>query len=345
MRGMKSFFALIIGGVLILPAFFIPLSMEGHLRLLQGEEIDLARTLERDVTSIIDERGVSYAISLTAVAVKKELITNDECHGLLHLIGHEAYLRMGNEFGTIIAANQERLCLGGYLHGVEAEIASSSNTPKEDLWLLCAAMQEAQVTNGPCFHGVGHSIFELTRDLSSSLAFCDSLSGGPEAYMSGCYQGAFSELGFALLGIDSDTKTSVTPYVHPGIKMDTPLQFCITLPLHYRESCQSQLSKIHYGNAVLPMLRGCEREGEGAAVCVHTVVGMWTRQTRKERDMLELAKGLEALPPPLQEAALKGMKEGDVSRRQSGQSAVDMSSVCPSFGIHLQEECQKIGDL
>ncbi len=307
---------------------------------------DATPILLRDITGLVSTEGVSFAVEVVALAFKKNIIGNDHCHALLHLIGHQAYGEYGANLDALLGANKGRLCLGGYLHGVEAEIATRGENPKSELWSLCAAMKEAGVSNGPCFHGVGHSVFERTKDVDLALRYCESLSGGPERELWGCYRGVFSELGNALAGVDSNTGVSIEPIRIPNISHTKPYSYCDTRQELYQESCYTQLAKLFIDQTSLEKglescLKATTRVG-GQAYCVSTVVGVWTRLSLDTGGEIPHLRAIETLPVALIESAFSGVKEGIIAHTDAGR-AVERERVCGAFSTAtLRRRCEAL---
>lgn len=337
---------LILGGV-ALSASMLPTSPETYVSRVLASSDDPARALMRDIGPLADERGTRFAVDVVAAAVRAGAVTDDGCHLLLHLVRHQAYVQYGADLDAILAANSGKLCLGGYLHGVEAEIVASGLNVKEDLWNLCRAMKDAGVANGPCFHGVGHSAFERTKDVAQALAECDSLAGGPEEELWNCHNGVFSELGNALLGVDTNTALPIEPLKPLYVSIEAPYRFCETLASAYRAPCYTQLSKIFFDSSSLSRsLMRCREatdKQEGQNACVATVAGVWARVTLNASAVPPELGAIEALPSAeLQEWALRGVKEGYRAHEQSGRTLSPEAACDELSSASTRNLCERV---
>jgi hypothetical protein len=304
---------------------------ESAVQTFFGSMLDIART-----------KGIPFGVSVVAEVVERGDISTDDCHLLLHLLGHEAHTVYGYDYEAVFKANHGRICLGGYLHGVEAQIATAGLGAKEELWAFCEQMKVRGLTNGPCFHGVGHSAYELTRDIGSSLDFCNAIVGGPESDMSGCWRGVFSEVGFALMGVDSATGQSVPGAEIDGISPDNPLAYCKGLSEWYRDACASQLVKV-YVNTAEPEkgLRECLRGADfdaGREACASTLVGVAARIYLERGDVPTIARLIGELPPELVPYGLSGAEEAYVGHAANGRAS-EWSALCRQLTLDARTTC------
>ena len=317
----------------IIGAFFMGTkSPEAYINALSPGDTLLVRSLQREMADLVGEKGIPYAVEVVAAAVKAERITNDDCHSLLHLIGHEAYQFYGNDVNEILNANKEGLCLGGYLHGVEAEMALEPGGQKI-LWMFCTAVKGRSLGNGTCYHGVGHALFERTRNVETSLAYCDSLAGGPEQEVWDCHRGVFSELGNQLSGTDSNTGMRIQPPIFKGIDPSRPFVFCDTLDDRFHESCYTQLSKVLYTDSLSETLGRCRTHasGKGEYWCIETVFGVFARKQQAVSSPKLFFQPVTRLPVSLQEAALLGILDGYGALVFSHQRPFNLARVCGLF--------------
>lgn len=301
--------------------------------------------LLRDMSSIIARHGLPYAVAVVASGVAAGTIDNNECHTLLHLAGHEAYQILGNNFDDIFEANHGRLCLGGYVHGVEAQIAQQSTDRVHDLWAFCEEVQKRGVGNGPCFHGVGHSAFELTHSVTDALLECDSLAGGPEPDLSNCYRGVFSEVGNELLGVDTNTEKQVQPLISREVSVEHPYTLCASLAAQYADACFSQLTKIFFqGNDIVGTLARCAQDSPTShvrSICTSIVTGVSARSSFESGDFSPLVAGIRALPVSQLPAAFAGAREGYASYREDHPGEREFGALCVQFEGRVRGMCEQ----
>jgi hypothetical protein len=296
---------------------------------------DATPELRRDIGQLARAEGIAQAIQVVARAAATRHVGIDDCHLLLHLIGHEAYQLHANDWDTLFAANSGHICIGGYLHGIEAEIAAAGT--KEELFSFCALTKERGLGNGPCYHGAGHSMFERSKHVAASLAFCDGLRDGPEPDLSNCYRGVFSELGNQMLGVDSNTNFPTAPFVEPaqGIDPAHPFALCTSLAEAYQHSCYSQLTKVFYRSAdKLPSIIRClgaapVRMAEG--LCAEILAGIAARNMVDEGTLADAPSLVNAVPSSLQLVALRGIREGYTAGESSHVPLPLWENICASL--------------
>ncbi len=309
----------------------------GYLAHIEQGHTDVGSVLRQRVGQLTEDRGATYAVDAVAAGYATKAINMDECHLLLHLIGHQAYRSYGPDFETIFSANHPNLCLGGYIHGVEAEIAATGNI--QELKLFCALMKERHAANSPCFHGVGHSIFETTKDVKRSLAFCDSLAGGPEPDLSDCYRGVFSEIGNEMGGADTNTGLSTAPLedVKQHIVPSHPYALCLSVESSYRDACYSQIAKLFYGDQrPLFGVAGCVAGSPTKAaqdICVSIVVALASRSTLDTHELGDVAHYVDALPIALQRAALSGAHQAYEAHFIGASTKPPWESLCTGLSV------------
>jgi hypothetical protein len=109
----------------------------------------------------------------------------NECHGIVHQLGHEAFEVFGFQDAMRM---QDALCGGGYVHGIiEARFGMLNET--QILGVLPSLCEEG---NSACFHGLGHGLMITTYlDTDASLAYCDLLADDGR---SDCYDGVWMHI-------------------------------------------------------------------------------------------------------------------------------------------------------
>lgn len=290
--------------------------------------------LRQNVRFHIEKDGVAGFVKRIHDAAGSQLISNDECHTLMHLAGHEAYLYYGGDMERIVAASDGTECIGGYIHGVEAEIVFNGTDKVGELHRLCEIIREKGINNGPCYHGVGHSAFELTKEVEDSLAICNTLSGGIEDDLSLCWRGVFSELGNQVIGFDTSSNIATPPIEYAGLSKEEPYAFCEGLAERYRYACYTQLSKFFFASADLDSsFARCvapAHSEEQQAICMNILSGMATRLLLSFEDSISAPHILDTLPVALQKAAVDGFAESFGGYLRSGYQR-EWRPYCDSF--------------
>lgn len=279
------------------------------------------QALIRDTLGFIERNGAPRTVALVAQALEQKLIDTNECHLILHLLGHSSYRIYGEDFAAINAANEGRICLNGYFHGVEAEIAVSGD--KRALADFCVFEKQSRIDYGPCYHGVGHAIFELNRNVKESLAFCDSLKGGPEPDLDGCYRGVFSEIGNQLGGRDSNSGLEITPLRDKSQRLvaEKPYAVCTTVGMKYKDACHTQLSKLYYSESDPHFgTGGCLTSSASLSVvstCTRIVSALALRTIFSHGTVSDAADFFNTLPQSQRTDALGGARDVFESERRS----------------------------
>lgn len=311
-------------------AFF---SIQGRQDTSPSFEIDDMNVRE-EVNVLMQAGRLDAAANLVKAAERKGVITNDDCHSLMHLVGHEAYFYFGNDFAKMIAASEGEECIGGYIHGIEAQITLSSNNPINDLQDFCHFLDEKGMKTRTCYHGAGHASMELTRhDIRRSLVFCDALAGGPEKDLGDCYRGVFSEVGNLALGVDGHTGLSIQPVVFEGLNFDSPHLFCDLFAKQYQTSCYSQMAKLFYSGDIDTSFLRCVQEKYNDTIqkiCVTILSGMYARAVLSSQEYIVMPKVVYTLPEDLQMASILGAKDAFVGYAINGEFK-DWQPLCDSY--------------
>lgn len=283
-----------------------------YLKSISRSE-DVVRTLRQGMPRLAKD-DTPYSVEVVAKAFQTKMIGIDECHQLMHLVGHEAYQKYGNDFETAINANQGHLCLSGYLHGIEAQAATTGD--REQLFAFCKLIKERGLNSGPCYHGAGHSAFEYTKNVRDSLLFCDSLTGGPEQDLTNCYRGIFSEVGNAMNGNDANTSIAITPLADSTQHIDPqkPFLVCDMLANVYQDSCYSQITKVLYKSndkvASITSCLGASPKLKIQKICAEIMAGLAARNILDTGTTADLATFVQNVPFALQNDVLVGVYDG-----------------------------------
>lgn len=120
--------------------------------------------------------------SLYRKILENEPINHNECHGMVHEVGHEAFEIFGFDKAM---EYQDGLCGSGYIHGViEAKFGYlDTKNILNELSTICTDNKSA------CFHGVGHGLMIVNDlDITKSLEYCDKLT---KIGQKNCYEGVW----------------------------------------------------------------------------------------------------------------------------------------------------------
>lgn len=280
--------------------------------------------------SIIKDGRIEGANEIIKLALNKQEISMDECHVLLHLLGHYAYSYYNGDFSEI-APIADGMCQAAFQHGVEAQILLSSDKPKEDLKTFCSVLRglKGKIL---CFHGAGHALIK-EGNIDSALKFCDSLWEAGED-ISDCWRGTFSEYANQALNYDGDTGLALTGPQKVKLDLNNPFGFCETLDSKYREACYSQLSKIYFTTAKgEDSIAGCLNSGNSfktQIVCVRIVSGVYAQQLLSNNPTISAPKIILSLNDDFRKANIQGVHETFIGFKLTGVPK-DYSAYCSSF--------------
>lgn len=314
---------------------------------LANAELDDFIELESNIVPVMQKYGLRSGFLLIDQAEKENIISNDQCHALLHYVGHEAFAENPYDYEKITSIVEGTNCIGGFIHGVEAEIVAESGNVKQDLWDFCTYEKENGVNPGPCFHGVGHAASELyNNDIPKSLAMCDSLEGGSEPDLTNCYRGVFSQLGNSIIGVDGHTGLSVDRISVIGLDTKKPYAYCEKLETKYQSSCKSQLLKVLTQDVKfedwLAVCLDPTFDYNSQEICTNINAGVYTRATLSFSDTTKLPDAINEFPEGLRKIAILGSLEAFSGYFTDG-SQKDWKSFCASFKeIDDQKYCTDV---
>ena len=191
-----------------------------------------ARTFFLDLVERKDP-GVALATLEDAMSVNPPLA--DDCHSLVHEIGHAAYEKYG-DFSNALSYHNE-VCISGYMHGVIESAFSETDNVFESMKLFCGAYPSGKFLSWQCYHGIGHALMYYTNnDILQSLDFCDVYT---EPFMQAtCSNGVFME-NFA-----SDTELHPSAFLNP----DDPALLCRNVDEAKKGDCYLYAVKYYLKN-------------------------------------------------------------------------------------------------
>lgn len=300
--------------------------------------------IEKMIGDAMKQYGTKAGFLLIDEGERQGVISNDQCHGLLHYVGHAAYSETPYDYDAILSVVEGTTCLGGYLHGVEAEIVLQSSNVIEEVQNFCRYQKEKQVNPGPCFHGVGHAAAELYNyDVPKALALCDSLAGGPEDDLTNCYRGIFSEVGNVVVGYDGHTGLGIDTIPIAGLDPKDPFSYCNTFETKHRSSCKSQLMKIFLTGDTSTWFDSCLNKAldtQTRNICVNIASGVLVRGELSFEDTVILPKTINLFDIDTQKVAVLGSAEA-FSGYFNDNSTKDWHTFCTSFtNSKVKEYCE-----
>ena len=306
-----------------------------YIATLRGTTTNPLLVLETEIVDIMANHGVDAGFAIVREAEAQQIIDNDGCHAILHYVGHAAYNTYRDDFAAITAPVEGTKCIGGYVHGVEAEILLASDNPIEDIKRFCAYTNERNLTPTYCYHGVGHAAAELyDYNPHQALATCDALLGGPEDNLRNCYRGVFSEIGNVILGVDGHTGRERDRVAVFGLDPQEPYTWCNTFGEQYQSSCKSQLTKLlttelNMSDWLLPCLENSLTTAD-QNICVNIVIANYVRGQLSFSISTSLPTQVNELPLEQQHIAILGALES-FSGYQTDKKERSWEPICSSF--------------
>lgn len=300
---------------------------------------EVVSRLQEDLPQKIQEQGAAFALRAVFAAARSRSISSGECHLLLHNVGHATFAAASmDSLRDAFTFAEVRTCLGGYLHGMEAEILESGQEVQVRAWKLCELSHTIGVKNGPCFHGFGHAALEWTQDVDEAITLCDSLSGGPEEDMSGCYRGIFSQLSDYIAGKERSD-------VHfPAVDPRNTFAYCRTLRSDVYYACLTQLSQRYndvgdahkgFGACMAASVVPIERK-----VCAQILTALETRKAYDENREASLSAFFAVIPVALHGDALSGMYESYRAAKDTYPEIRSWEVVCREVAQQPEDRCR-----
>lgn len=308
------------------------------------DEISDYLQIEGLIGETMRKYGTRAGFELIDEGERQKIISNDDCHSFLHYVGHAAYNENPTDYDALVDVVEGTNCIGGYLHGIEAEIVLASSNVIEDVKNFCTFQKERGVNPGPCYHGVGHAGTELySYDVPKALALCDSLMGGPEDDLSNCYRGIFSEVGNVAVGFDGHTGLQVEKIAIPGLSLTEPFEYCFTYERKYQSSCQSQLLKLIFETTErekwLEICLDPKFTQHSKEICTNIIAGVYIRSLLSFEDSAVLPPIINTFPEDLQKIAMLGTLETYTGYLSDG-AQKDWKPFCDSFtNASLSSHC------
>ncbi|MBP9732177.1 MAG: hypothetical protein KBD29_01825 [Candidatus Magasanikbacteria bacterium] len=221
--------------------------------MTQQEYHELLTVLEEKVVTSTPRVALSY---LQELMEENQKILR-ACHGLVHAIGHAAYLKY--DFSEAMQY-QDDLCGSGYIHGV---VESSFKDVPDIFYALKNVCKKFNGPLGTCYHGVGHGLMYYTdNDLPQAISYCNTYTNRDQQIR--CAEGVYME--------NFSTESGAHESIY--LREEDPLYPCAEQPANYRQVCYFY-SPIYYltlhPNAYTDALQWCSEAGNYTAACVRGV--------------------------------------------------------------------------
>lgn len=302
----------------------------------------MVKSIVDNLSEIIGRTGYDGAVRLIQLAEIKGNIGRDECHEIMHLVGHQAYAKKTPELPSLLK-KYGNYCLSGFPHGIEAQITlEETDIKKRNLKLkeFCTLSKSSSVF-ASCYHGAGHAYYQMTHDENRALAGCDTLQDD-DIDLEPCYFGVFTELSNDFLGVDSELGLAVAGkhrQINTPLK---PLLYCDRFDLKYRKACWSTLpllinSQRKDASDLTPCLLA-DYSSPTQAYCVEYWASFMSRERLLSKDFYIVPESVRALPIELQPSYVRGLLNALSSYARDGQKK-DWGKICNSMTEKIQAYC------
>lgn len=210
--------------------------------LKQRAETDLSPVCwEADVTDTLSSKGLSAAFTLVDSLYEEDPAFRRNCHDVMHILGAASFREFENA-PTVVAEKRTSYCGYGFYHGfIETMLIENGNTNFESVKKYCTLVGEkiSPSASGPCFHGIGHAIFDSLPGLvwgsadgmsDAALAICENVLE-TEDELAQCASGVYNSLANAL-----SAGTYELSYAHIG-----SVDFCERQKTLYQKNCYAEV--------------------------------------------------------------------------------------------------------
>lgn len=170
--------------------------------------------------------GLDNSIDFLEKLVKKNYITEGECHTLGHYLGRAS----AKANVSIIEAmeGKKSFCGWAYFHGLMEGLFNKNadhGSLSQEAYKTCQTIPQGKTIDVfNCFHSLGHGLYSVDYDLLNSLKRCDPIS---ELQNKGfCHDGVFMANTFIGWGVENKY-----------LKSDDPIFPCQTISDEYKVYC------------------------------------------------------------------------------------------------------------
>ncbi|MBX9765213.1 hypothetical protein K2X83_01070 [Patescibacteria group bacterium] len=163
---------------------------------------------EADVTDTLSKDGLSAAFALVDSFYADDPAFRRNCHDVMHILGAAAFREFRNS-PVVTAEKRTSYCGYGFYHGfIETMLVENGNSNFDAVKKYCAQLRTefSPSAAGPCFHGIGHAIFDslpgtlwgsAERMTHEALRTCEGVLTADEERAQ-CASGVYNSLANAL---------------------------------------------------------------------------------------------------------------------------------------------------
>ena len=215
--------------------------------IINTNQENVFEQIRNQLPTIVKKGGISAALDTADKAIKGKHIALNQCHILVHMIGHEAYFHHFEDVPGMVYENSGSFCGAGMQHGTEAQIVLSSPDFISDLREYCRELRDVHGAI-QCYHGAGHAFMEETLDAQEAVGFCGKVTDNTGISPFSCWQGVFSQYEHFANKHDVDTGLRIPGDSWVVLDLHDPLSLCLSLPEKYQYACCTQISRAFPGD-------------------------------------------------------------------------------------------------
>ncbi len=308
-----------------------------------SERFDSYRELHAAFNQVVARRGIGETLDMVRDTFIRGNITINECHSLLHQLGHAAY-EFHRDDWNVLTLEKTRLCMDGFAHGVEAQMAMEwplhAERVRDDLRRYCKEMR-ALDQSWSCYHGAGHAFIQrYGNDAPIALSKCDE-AVPQEDEAEDCWRGVFSEYRNFLNAYDGDNEAPIPGMTPKTIPVSETFYECAAVPSKYHDACISQFAGYLITDDLDASVATCLTFGDWVwRRCIQTVASSFVANTFAQTNVMMPVKALSSFTVSAREGFIDGMYEGLVGFQRSD-FATQWDMFCSALGgIDDQAYCR-----
>lgn len=187
-------------------AYLSPKKEQGTLDVLACEALESRQQIPCVVDAVVEAAktvGIEEASGMVAEAIKELPSLENECHGIMHVLGEEAYI-LYKDGVSLDITERSTMCTYGFYHGfITATVLTEGSFDRAQEF--CAYVNEELSSQGldsqsECYHGFGHAVVDdhvstqlltATEVVDIALGLCSDLSSEDEQFRN-CAGGVFN---------------------------------------------------------------------------------------------------------------------------------------------------------
>lgn len=269
--------------------------------------------LHASLNQLIVRKGIPEAISIVRSALEARTIDVNQCHSLLHQVGHSAFEFHRNDW-EILTVEKTHICMDGYWHGVEAQMAmdwpSDPDGAARNLRKYCQKLREIDKT-ASCYHGAGHAFIQRYGNvLPVALGKCDELVL-PDDDPNDCYRGVLSEYRNYLMAYDGDNEVPIAGGTPMVPEFRHTFDECASLAPKYRDACVSQFAGFLVTDDLDQAVSSCKFfDGWIHRRCAHTITTSYVSNAFGTLKTIMAPSRMSSFSREMRLGVIDGMYEG-----------------------------------